>query len=176
MPRHEADREDLMAEATALRERVELAIPGEPENVVAGFRENGFFSLYFGPDPLFHFDAEGRLRRAFVAGDLYRSQGRTLSRLTRTRSGGEVHLVRYDLEPEELAQFLAEMREKLIRLQDAIERHTASVIAQVPPEAELLPRLLQSLECAVMGGLSPSILKRQERHHVTAKRQAGTDR
>jgi len=160
MARHEADREDLMAEATALRERVELAIPGEIEHLVAGFRETGFFSLCFGPDPVFHFDAEARLRRAFVAGDLYRSQGHTLARLTRTRSGGEVYLVRHDLGPEEFEPLLAGMRERLIRLQEAIEGHTATVIARVPSDAELLSRLLQALECAATGRLSPAIRKR----------------
>src|SRR5438045_2175540 len=105
MARHEADREDLMAEAIALRERVELALPGEAEHTIAGFRDNGRFSLYFGTDPVFHLDADGALRRAFVGGDLYRSQAHTLARLTRQRTGGAVNLVRHDLDASQLEMF-----------------------------------------------------------------------
>src|SRR5262245_3342321 len=106
MSRHESDREDLMAEATALRERIALQLGGETEHVVLGFRDNGGWSLYFGSDPVFHFDAAGGLRRAFVDGELYRSQGTTLARLTRTRTDREVQLVRHDLSQGELEEFL----------------------------------------------------------------------
>ena len=66
MARNEEDREDLMAEATALAERVELTVPQESDFVTAGFRRTGHLSLYFGQDPAYHFDEEGRLRRAAV--------------------------------------------------------------------------------------------------------------
>lgn len=159
MARDEADREDLMAEASALRERVELAVPGEPEHVIAGFRDNGVFALYFGPDPVFQFDAQGRLRRAFVEGDLYRSQSTTLARLTRTRSTDEVNLVRHDLDSDELSRFLATMQEKLTRLREAVEKGAAVVVRQVPPQAVLLPRLLRALDGVRQGQLAPSISK-----------------
>jgi hypothetical protein len=74
MSRNESDREDLMAEATALRRRVQLQVPGEALSIIAGFRDEGRVSIYFGPDPVYHFDEQGRLRRAFVAGRLYRTQ------------------------------------------------------------------------------------------------------
>src|SRR5260370_39735250 len=121
MARQESDREDLMAEATALSERVELEVPGEGEHIVAGCRDDGRWSIYFGSDPVYHFDGNGGLRRAFVAGDLYRSQARTLARLTRTRTDGEVHLVRHDLDVVELERLLSEMGERLDRLRAALE-------------------------------------------------------
>ena len=160
MPRHEADREDLMAEATALRQRVGLELPGVAENVVAGFRDNGVCSIYFGADPVFHFDADGSLRRAFVAGDLYRSQGTSLARLSRTREGREVHLVRHDLEPAELAEFLAAMRSCLEQLYSALANGSARVVQQVPPETDLRPRLVAVLGGAAQGKLSTAIRKR----------------
>src|SRR5262245_20290969 len=137
MARHETDREDLMAEATALRQRVELELPGVADHVVAGFRDSGVCSIYFGADPVFHFDADGALRRAFVAGDLYRSQGNTLARLTRTRADREVHLVRHDLDPAELAGFIAAMRSQLERLQDVLANDSARVVQEVPAESDL---------------------------------------
>jgi hypothetical protein len=160
MARHEADREDLMAEASALRERVELALPGEAEKTIAGFRDNGRFSLYFGPDPVFHFDADGALRRAFVAGDLYRSQAQTLARLTRSPTGSAVNLLRHDLDAIELERFLAAMRERLDRLLAALRAGAALVIQQVPPKTELLPRLTAAVETARGGRLSAAIKKR----------------
>jgi hypothetical protein len=161
MARDEADREDLMAEATALRERVELVLPGEPDHVIAGFRESGFLSIYFGPDPVFQFDAEGRLRRAFLAGDLYRSQGHTLARLTRIRTGDAVQLVRHDLEPDELQRFLAETQERVGRLYTAVEQRSVRIIGQVPRESDLLPRLLQALKRTLQTRLSPTVRKRK---------------
>jgi hypothetical protein len=161
MARDETDREDLMAEAIALRERIELVVPGEPEHVIAGFRDNGVFALYFGTDPAFQFDAQGRLRRAFVAGDLYRSQSATLARLTRTRSAGEVNLIRHDLTADELSRFLTAMRDKLARLLAALEQGAAVVVRQVPLQAVLLPRLLRELDGARQGQLAPSISKRR---------------
>src|SRR4029077_15594660 len=103
MARHEAEREDLMGEAKALRERVEYSIDGQPEAIVAGFRPTGQWSLYFGSDPVYHFAADGALRRAFCGDELYRTQGTTLARLSRVRTAEEVQLVRHDLSPVELA-------------------------------------------------------------------------
>jgi hypothetical protein len=160
MARHEADREDLMAEATALRERAELALPDEVEHLVAGFREEGRFSLYFGSDPVFHFDTVGALRRAFVGGDLYRSQAPTLARLTRTRTGSAVNLARHDLDAQELERFLAEMRGRLDRLLTALNSGAALVIQQIPAESELLPRLIAAVDRARQGRLSATITKR----------------
>jgi hypothetical protein len=161
MARHESDREDLMAEATALRERVELALPGEAEHTIAGFRDGGRFSIYFGPDPVFHFDADGALRRAFVGRDLYRSQSRTLARLTRTRGRSAVNLLRHDLDAGELERFLAAMRERLDRLQTALHSGAAKVIQQVPADAALLPRLIAAVDSARHGRLSAAIKKRK---------------
>jgi hypothetical protein len=161
MARHEADREDLMAEATALRERIELELPGETEHLVAGFRDEGRFSLYFGSDPIFHFDADGALRRAFVAGELYRSQSPTLARLRRTRAGSAVNLVRHDLDSRELESFLAAMRDRLDRLQTALVSGAALVIQQIPVETEFLRRLTAAVDAARQGRLSAAIKKRK---------------
>jgi hypothetical protein len=160
MARHEPDREDLMAEVTALRERVQLALPDEVEHLVAGFREEGRFSLYFGSDPVFHFDTDGALRRAFVEGDLYRSQAQTLARLTRNRTDSAVNLVRHDLDAGELKTFLAAMRDRLDRLLMALRSGAAEVIQQVPADVDLLPRLIAAVDWARKGRLSTAIKKR----------------
>jgi siderophore synthetase component len=149
MARQEAEREDLMAEATALRERIEYAIEGLAEPIIAGFRQSGQWSLYFGSDPVYHFAADGALRRAFCAGDLYRTQGTTLARLRRARAANEVQLVRHDLTPAELAQFISRMHEHLAMLKQALETGSAQITRQVPEDAHLEARLLGALGNAI---------------------------
>ena len=146
MARHESDREDLMREATALVRRVELEVPGEPEPVVCGFRADGRLSIYFGGDPVYHFDADGRLRRAFAAGHLFRTQGTTLARLTRVRQPAHTELQRHDLHPDELALFLHSAHSRLKSLATAIRRSEFDVVRCVPdPDGRMLDDLRSKL-------------------------------
>lgn len=144
--RHEHDREDLMREATALRRRVELRVTGESETLVAGFRDNGALSLFFGADPALHFDAEGRLRRAFLDGCLYRTQGDTLARLTRVRSESTSELRRHDLSTEELAIFFESIRLRLQNLRQALANSDWQVLARVPADWRFEEEFRASLE------------------------------
>lgn len=97
MARAESDREDLFAEATAFVRRAELTVRGIGEPIVFGSKRDGAWSIYFGTDPVFHFDPGGRLKRAFAGGRLYRTQGDTLAELTREQTAGETILRRRDL-------------------------------------------------------------------------------
>lgn len=160
MTRREADREDLLAEAVALVRRVEFTLPEREESVVCGFRRDGGLSVYLGQDPAFHFDAEGRLRRAYHRGKLYRTQGSTLAEMTRERSDAETTLVRRDLPPERLAEFLDNMRTALRTVQTAIAEDRVSVTRQVPEDdVELLKDVEESLERILNTGppLAPAI-------------------
>jgi hypothetical protein len=159
MARREADREDLMREATALRERVELAVPHEAEPVVAGFRADGRLSLYFGQDPAYHFDAEGGLRRAFRDGELYRSQGTTLARLRRQRTPESTDLARHDLAPDELDAFLQQMQARLRTLLEALQSGRVRIVARIPPDSDLLARLIEAIPRANRGRLSKALRK-----------------
>ncbi|MBW3542745.1 MAG: hypothetical protein KY476_20980 [Planctomycetes bacterium] len=149
MSRTETDREDLLAEAVALVRRVELRVPGLPENLVAGFRSDGRLSVYFGGDPAYHFDAAGRLRRAFVDGELFRTQGTTLARLRRTRTPAVTELVRWDLPLGELKAFIERMRgqcELLLRATEPEASAPGAVLRRVPGDDHLLPELRRMLE------------------------------
>lgn len=146
MARHEADREDLFAEAVALVARVELAIPESAEPVTAGHRSSGAWSIYLGQEQCYHFDPRGALRRAFVNGTLYRSQGTTLAKLTRVRTPGRIELQRRDLGPAECRAFLARMHERLAALRDALASQSAVRLRQFPPETEVAGRLLLAVE------------------------------
>ncbi len=148
MARQESDREDLMREATALVRRAELWYPGRAEDapVTAGFRRDGRLSLFFGADPVYQFDEQHRLRRAYVAGFLYRTQGQTLARLERQRTSEETLLLRHDLSDEELTDFRTTAAGILQELQTALETKQVQVRAQIPEDDDLLPDLETALE------------------------------
>lgn len=131
MARVEADREDMLHEATGYPRRVEFRVPNRDEVLFAGLRSHGT-SLYIGPDPVFHLDAEDRLRRAFVDGDLYRTQGTTLARLRRRRTDSATDLLRHDLEAAELATLLEEARVIVQVVLSSVADGTATVLRSVP--------------------------------------------
>lgn len=143
--RLEADREDLMREAKALRQRAEFRVPGDVEHVIAGYRSDGALSIYFGPDPCYHFNSDLQLRRAYVDGHLYRTQGTTLSRMHRNRSGGQVELRRHDLTASELESFTAQTREKLMMFAVALREANAECIQSIPVDSHIASRLRSDL-------------------------------
>ena len=87
MARDQSSREDLLREATALVERIELRIAGpmsvkhdRDDHVVVGFRANGSASFFFGEDPVYQFNSAGQLRRAYCGGLLIKAaHGRLVS-------------------------------------------------------------------------------------------------
>lgn len=155
MARQESDREDLMREATALVRRIELHVPGQPEPVVCGFHTDGRLSIYFGADPVYHFDVAGRLRRAFAAGQLFRTQGTTLARLTRVRQAGHTELQRHDLHADELAAFLRTAHTRLESLATALGCSEFHVARCVPdPDGRTLDDLRSMLQSILKSHLS----------------------
>jgi hypothetical protein len=159
MARREVDREDLMREATALCERVEMRYGDEPEPVVAGFSRDGRLSLYFGSEPVYHFDPQGRLRRAYSGGNLYRSQGTTLARLTRVRAERATDLERHDLAQPELQLFLLQMRNRVQSLADALRSKRGQTLRRVPGNADVETRLIDLLPAIARGTLAPALRK-----------------
>lgn len=134
MARNEADREDLFAEAVALVRRWEGRVPGCPVPLIAGFKSQGDVSFYFGPDRVYHGDSEGRFRRAFIHGFLYRSHGETLTRMRRHRTDAETALLCRELGPEEMAAFRTEMIEHLTGLRQAFLGGDVTPLRRFPDE------------------------------------------
>ncbi len=138
MARTESDCDDLMAEAVAMTRRIELTFPGEPTLIVTGFRTNGWLSIYHGPDRMYQFDEHGRLRRAFVNGLLFRTQGTTLAQLHRQRTDTETILLRRDLSHPELAEFRRAMRDHLSAFHHRLTKREFVIVRQVPIEDDQL--------------------------------------
>jgi hypothetical protein len=143
MARQETDKEDLLREATALVERVELSRVGELQtaNITVGFRPNGAASIFFGVDPVYHFNAAGELRRAFCDGLLFKATHGRLVSLRRIRQQGEVQLLRHELTEAEQGGFLARMRDLLSGLASALGHGEFEIRGQVPSDAEVVARL-----------------------------------
>lgn len=162
MARQEHDREDLIAEAKALRTRVELRAAGMEEPIVVGVRDTGWLSVYFGDDPVYHFDEQGGLRRAFVGGQLLRSHGSTLARLVRSRTGSiRSELIRTDLTPEELSAFVAHQCAQIGWLCELIDGGKVQTLRQVSVENAPLVTLRTALERARSGRLAPELRSRR---------------
>jgi hypothetical protein len=147
MARDESSREDLLREATALVERIELVPRGVPEStaetdmhVVAGFRSNGAMSVFFGDDPVYQFNAAGELRRAYREGKLYKAVGGQLVSLQRMRQKNEVQLVRHNFTSEEQAVFLKRMVDDMLAFSKLLDTDALEVVGQVPANSDLLSR------------------------------------
>ena len=134
MARDESDREDLLREATALVERAEFRFDARPGLFTAGFRRDGGLSLFFGADPVYQFNAAGELRRAFVAGELYKARSGRLVVMRRERTADQVLLVSHELSEQAKQTFLRDLGGQLDELRGAIEQACLYIIRQVPDE------------------------------------------
>jgi hypothetical protein len=156
MAREESSREDLLGEATALVERIEIVprAPAAPAPmhptaetpIVAGFRAEGGLSVFFGEDPVYQFNADGELRRAYCAGTLLKAVRGRLVALTRERAEHRTQLLRHELTDEEHAEFLAGLTVRLQELAASLATSHFDVRGQVPVDADVLGRLRSWLE------------------------------
>lgn len=142
MARHESDREDILREATALLERAELLIPGESEPVVIGFRLGGAASVFFGGDPLYQFNSQRELRRAYVAGLLYKAEQGRLVELRRERIGSETALLRRELSDAETDVLLGAAEPRLLAMAAHLCGGAARVDRQIPDGADIVPGIV----------------------------------
>ncbi len=141
MARDEHNRDDLLAEATALVCRVSLAIPGRNEPMVIGFRRDRGVSFYFTTDRVYQFTSVGELRRAFVDGLLVKAERGRLVALRKQRTATAVALVRHELTPAETSALLAELRRHFQVLDEALTTANFQVVGQVPDGADVIGQI-----------------------------------
>lgn len=147
MARVEADKEDLMVEATALVARAEFSreINSDDETawriVTVGFRKDDSFSVYFEQDPFYQFDVDGLLRRSFDGGCLFRTQSTTLAQLRRVRSDDRTTLSRLDLSVDALEDFRRRMRNHLEDLQRGFAAGTLTMLRCVSDDSDMQSRI-----------------------------------
>jgi len=159
MARRESDREDLLREATALVERVELHVTGFEQPIVVGFRRDGCASFFFGADPVYQFNSAGELRRGYIDGLLYKAEGGRLIGLKRERTEAAVELQRMEIGTEQTAAILESARADLQKLSSALDTRSLRVHGQVPPDAEVVARVsrwLQTFAATIPVAQAPS--------------------
>jgi len=160
MARRESEREDILREATALAERVELKIPDFEEPVVGGFRREGAASVFFGADPVCQFNTAGELRRAYVGGLLYKAERGRLVALRRERTATEVALIRRELDDAETKALLTDLESHLSRLKVAFSQNSLAVVGQVPSDMDIIGRVslwLDSLPPRIAVAAMPNV-------------------
>ena len=118
---------------------------------------------------MYRFDEQGRLRRAFVDGMLFRTSGHTLAMMERRKeqnprepdsTPGSV-LLRQDLSPDELNAFRERLRRELEELIDGLGR--GEITRQHPSELPgLVPEFEQAIKVALESRefLAPAIVRR----------------
>lgn len=150
MARNEADHEDLMRDAVSLVKRVECQSSASNSPCLVGLNEFSWLFVYLGADPMYRFDDHGRLRRAFVDGQLFRTEGATLAMLQRPKRSDEdlgfnrSILVRRDLSSAELDAFRVRMLRELNELNSGLV--SGAILRQSPVD---LPSLVDEIQSAV---------------------------
>ena len=152
-----------MREAVAFPYRSEFRVPGVADLVTIGFRSTGAMSVFLGQDPVYQFDPQGRLRRAFADGFLFRSEHSTLSRLERVRSAQSTQLRRDDLGPEELAAFRDRMVDQLTGIAASIREQTAERIRAIPQDYDSGAEILAAIGLVLVADpwISPELFVRR---------------
>jgi len=157
MSRSEADREDLLREATALVERAELTVSGYAESIVVGFRGGGSISFYFGGDPAYQFNTESQLRRAYIDGLLYKAEHGRLIALRRERNAQQTALIRCEADEVRARELLESLRTRLDDLRAALASGSFTVQGEIPSGSNIVSRVLDWLsELPTEIGIAPT--------------------
>ncbi len=93
----------LLQGGALYRRRVGLVSASAPADLLfAGFKD-GAFSLYFGDEPIYHFDLEGRWQRAYIMATHYlKSLGTSVHAIDRVRERANLVLRRRALRDDEI--------------------------------------------------------------------------
>jgi hypothetical protein len=105
---------------------------GAGEDVFFGIKYGGF-SLYFGDEPIYHFDFEGRWQRAFIEGVHYlKGLDASVRAIGREREGSGLILRRRLLGPAEIGEIDEAIRRAALELIDGIDADRLPAISPPP--------------------------------------------
>jgi hypothetical protein len=117
-----------------------MTVAGREVEVFAGFRGESL-SLYFGSDPVYHFNDRGELRRAFVDGRLIKAEQGRLVSLERKRGDMETVLERQFTGEEAELGLLTELSQALNELEAETIAGRVELVGQVPEDGDAAARL-----------------------------------
>ena len=136
MSRDEQERENLLRDAVAYVTRAEYR-PVDAGAIFLGRRANGTLSIYLDQDaaqqqdPVWHFNAQGELRRAFWNGQLYKAEQHQLVKMTRVRTDNETELRAEQLSGDEQAVLLERVRHDITTVITALQTATTQVVGEL---------------------------------------------
>ena len=133
--------EDLLADATALVERVKVALPAITAPFVFGFRQNGALSLFFESEVAYHFNRHNQLRRVFLYGKRYKAGQGKLMHVTRIPLMRRVRLESAALEPGLVEEVLSGLNQRLKSVADLLNAGQFRIVEQVPDHGDIVSRL-----------------------------------
>ncbi|WP_437185748.1 hypothetical protein SH668x_002864 [Planctomicrobium sp. SH668] len=146
MARNELPREDLFAEISSYQSRWEFQLPMQSRCLVAGIRDDGRIALFLNDDPVFYFNGDNQLLRAFAGGALYRTQGNTLARMIRNRTETVTELLRRDLDAPELNSFMQSVSAEIQSVQDQLNSGASELLRSSLPEQSSSSKLIDRLK------------------------------
>jgi len=124
----------LLDQGALYKSRVLLRLDHDAP-IFAGFKA-GAFSLYYGDEPIFHFDLEGRWQRAYLDGIHYlKALDTTVRAIDRVREGSNLVLRRRTLGYAEVSDLDQQIRQVAL---DLIDRLSADRLLRVDPQGESL--------------------------------------
>jgi len=157
-------REDLMRDATAYPRRLLLHHP-RCNAIFIGFRNQGGWSVYFGEDPVYQFNAQQKLRRVHFEKQNYAAEQGKLLRLNRQRpqnqslnlqnlnqqnSGGRIELDRIHDELDE-QRVLQDCHTRISALMEWIEQGSVTVSDRFPEDCEFIAEVAKLLKALASG-------------------------
>lgn len=138
-------RENLMQDATAYARRLMIRNTKTGESIFAGMRKPGGWSIYFGEDPVYQFNAQNKLRRVHFEDQNYAASAGKLYLLHRARVGGRVEIKKiYSVYTEQ--RMLADCLKRLRELAELILTSGARFVDCLPADdQELVADLAESI-------------------------------
>ncbi len=149
MAKQEVDREDILREATALVNRVEVKFSGRVggDHIVFGFRECGSLAIYFGAEPVYQFNVNQALRRAYHQGCLLKAVDGRLVSMRRERQDRKLQLISTSWDDEKTREFIGQVCRDMSQLVEAIETGEAQVIGFVAAAQQTTAEILTTQFC-----------------------------
>ncbi|MGC4001918.1 MAG: hypothetical protein QM811_01725 [Pirellulales bacterium] len=135
MARDEQDRENLLRDARAYVDRAEFRHVTSNVELFVGFRAAGGMSVYLDQDPVYHWNSRGELRRAFVAGRLFKAEFGRLIALERVRDAERSVLRSQPLSDDEQQTFLIELANSLETLKRELASETYACVGEITSDA-----------------------------------------
>ena len=152
MSKQQQNKEDILREATALVNRIEIKFSEKAvseESVFVGFRRDGAVSFFFGAEPVYQFNTRHEFRRGYCKGAMLKAAKGKISQLTRVREGDQLVLLSRDYSGKQTAEFLEEMKHALLLLYKGIKGGQWNILGAVVEAGtaeELLNRVADWLE------------------------------